>query len=260
MRTIQRLVPLVLGLALITPAFAQRYITNVSADYAPTLFFETKQSTPFDKLPFETVELSVLSTAEAFKLGFIPDENMARVLLPTGDVTTASSGKSYLVVVESWQRFEVIPAQGVVAFLDAVEKGTPLDFSALDTFSPGLPAEKVRKTLIKLGVSFRVVFVLEAEKSPAGAAVPLDEYFRGNRRILAKIEIAGAGSAEMTAKLPSVFNLLSGQEGLQTFLRQATEARQQIWGVLRESSSRPQHQVLGWAFKPTSPSPQPPGG
>ncbi|HRI74858.1 MAG TPA: hypothetical protein PLB31_10360, partial [Fimbriimonadaceae bacterium] len=84
--------------------------------------------------------------------------------------------------------------------------------------------------------------------------IPLSDYFNGNRRILARIEIVGASSGETSRSLPGVLELLSGSAGLSTFLTRTTTSRQGIWDVLSRGtdSPLPNPQILGWAFSKDS--------
>ena len=232
-------------------------ITNVSVELVPTVFFEPLQADAdaFRKLPFETVELMILSSQQAQALGFI---NISDVQLFFQTGTSPQRGKEYLVIVEAWQRFAVRRAKYMKTYVEAVESGNSVDMSAMETYSD-LDVSKVDSTLVKYGVSFRTVFVVEVEQEE-GKPVSLIEYFNGTRRMLAKIEVAGSASPSLTNALPGVFKLLTGFEGISSFLRDVTSARQQIWdGFLRDPEVQPDLQVLGWAFKSSSSASMVPG-
>lgn len=222
-------------------------VTNVSVALVPSIFFEPVEATtsPFQKLPFETVELMVLNTDQAQALGFADASEIKLFFESDG---TEPLKNDYLVIVEAWQRFEVRRASGVKSYIEAVELGNGVDLSSATPFSFD-PSEKLT-TLVKYGVSFRTIFVVEINKEE-GAPTKLDEYFNGSRRILARIEIAGSASPGLTKALPGVFKLLTGYDGISAFLRSVTAARQEIWdGFLKDSPDQPNLQVLGWAFRP----------
>lgn len=241
---------------------AKSGITNVSVELVPTVFFEPVQAdaSAFRKLPFETVELMILNSEQAQALGFINISDV-QMFFQTG--TSPQQGKEYLVIVEAWQRFEVRRAKYMKAYVKAVEVeavklGKSVDLSAMETYSD-TDASKIDSTLVKYGVSFRTVFVVEVEREE-GKPVSLIEYFNGSRRMLAKIEVAGSASPSLTKELPGVFKLLTGFEGISSFLRDVTSARQQIWdGFLSDTGVQPNLQVLGWAFKPSATAPPEPG-
>lgn len=246
---------LALAIGLASRSFAQQSggMRNVSTDLFPSLYFKPIASEPgwFQKLPYETVELMILDTSEASQLGFISDEYLKVASEMLGE---SGNPKNYLVIVESWQRFDVRKAEGVSAYIRAVETNGNIDVSSLQTYSEANGnTEAIVTRLIKVGVSFRTIFVLEKEFQN-GQPIPLSDYFSGNRRILARIEIVGASSGETSRSLPGVLELLSGSAGLSTFLTKTTTSRQGIWDALSRGtdSPLPNPQILGWAFSKDS--------
>lgn len=223
-----------------TPKGGSR-IRSVSIDLTPSLFFVKSQSpTPFKKLPYETAEVEVLLQDEAMAQGFISTSD--KVLL---------GSSNYFVAIESWQRFEFDLVDGVNDYLAAIESTGTVDFETINL--PTSQGVKLRRTLIKRGVAFRVVLIVQVtgEKHPNGE-LPMSEVVKGltqSRNVWAKIELAGVGSSSMTESLPGAFTLLSGQEGVSEFMRQATSARQKVWDSFRDETSVPDLQVLGWKFK-----------
>jgi len=223
-------------------------ITSVSVNLFSTIFFQVADSPNerFENLPYETASIEIMNGKDAVRRGFLTSSSLA------------NNEDKFVVAIESWQRFKVVRAHCVKEYSDAIQSGELIgkNFAnmpiAQELEKPA--AEKANsewfKTLAKVGVAFRII--LAAEREPTGNANAttsevVNQIYSGSSRVFATIEIAGAGSDDLTRKLPGVLELY-GKSNLDDFLTKAKEARNEIWSSRSVSSEKPQMQILGWVF------------
>jgi hypothetical protein len=223
-------------------AFSQPFgrLTSVSAELYPTLFFGGYQASSFEALPYEVVEIEVLSASQARTRGFLPKQ------------LDSSSENPFtgMVIVESWERFEVLRGQGFGGFMDAVAKGETLKLKNISLAAPDT------FTLLKVGVAFRAIVAVSVPATTGASLMAAAQTaLRSGAQVWARVEVVGIGSPEMTKSLPGVYNLLSGETGVSQFVNDTTEARKNVWGSFGQLAVRPKPQVLGWIFPQASQSP-----